>query len=108
MNEEFDIEELQDILNIVMDHMVDAMRLACVEKGRRRCLPCVMSLVQFDVDEFFKKNTPATMEELGVNEYMGLVVRWSRKIAMQTLKKVECREIAPEDFALIVGNTTCH
>jgi len=101
-------EELQKILDIIMNHMVDAMRLACVEKGRIRCHLCVMALASDDVDEFFKVNHPAVMESMGVNDYMAKVVRFAREETFRLLDAHECREVEADGFTMMPGNTTCH
>jgi len=104
----YDPEQLQKILEIIMNHMVDAMRLACVEKGRIRCHLCVMALAGNDVEKFFAKYSPATMESMGVNDYMAKVVQFARKETFKLLASHECREVKTEGLSFVPGNATCH
>ena len=103
-----DEETIEQIMNIIMDHMFDAMRLACVERRRRKCFNCIALDAQNGVNKFFERHTPKEMERIGINEYMSLVVRFGRREAFRLLKEYECEDVHIDTDLFIDGNTTCH
>jgi len=103
-----DPDVLQTVLDIIMSNLIDAIRLACIEKKRRRCHLCVMTLASDSIDDFFVKNGPDQLERIGAANYMAKVVRFGRAETFRILKDHECSGFGKSLNTLLRGNTTCH
>jgi hypothetical protein len=101
-------ELVGQVMDIIMDHMCDAIRLACIERARRKCMGCIMVQAQDTIDRFFKRHPPQKMEEIGNHEYMSLVVKFGRREAFRLLKEYQCESTEIDTDFLIDGNASCH